>query len=296
MRNRTKLQATFTLIVVSYAVAPQRVIAQCNSGTVCTCPDCPHVDRMYRQGRWFVLETANFQVCCERSFAPAQQLARHAESLRAIARSKWLGEESVEAWNPRCQIVLHSDQRSYVAAVGRGSERTVGSSLVKVDNGRILSRRIDLVGGQTAFLSAALPHELTHVVVSDRFKSTPLPRWADEGIAILADPESKKARHFNDLREALANGTAFHAAALLTMDDYPRADRFGAFYGQSASLTEFLVKRKDPQQFVEFIERSHVVGHETALQECYGIAGVAELHRQWRRDLSSVQLASYREE
>lgn len=295
MRHRTRLQATFIFIVVS-AVAPQQSIAQCNSATVCTCPDCPQVDRTYRQGRWFVLETANFQVCCERSFTPATQVARHAETLRTLTRSKWLGEESEEAWNPRCQIVLHSDQPTYVAAVGRGSERTVGSSLVKVDKGRIISRRIDLVGGQTAFLSAALPHELTHVVLSERFKATPLPRWADEGIAILADSEAKQGRHFKDLREALAHGTAFHAAELLILDEYPRPDRFGVFYGQSASLTEFLVKRKSPQQFVKFIERTQVAGHETALQECYDIAGVADLDRQWRHELFSVQLASYREE
>ena len=144
------------------------VIAQCNCGTVCACPDCPHMGRTHRQGRWFVLETDNFQVCCEQSEAPAKHLARHAEALRNVLCATWLGETSPNEWNPKCQIVLYASRRSYVAAVGRGSELTVGSSLVKTSKGRIASRRIDLLGAGTKFLSAALPHELTHVVLRDQ--------------------------------------------------------------------------------------------------------------------------------
>lgn len=79
-----------------------------------------------------------------------------------------------------------------MAAVGPGSEHTVGSSLVTVDKAKIASRRIDLLGDQTEFLTAALPHELTHVILRDRLMSTPPPRWADEGMAVLADTEAKQ--------------------------------------------------------------------------------------------------------
>jgi hypothetical protein len=283
MRSRTRLQAVLALIVVNFTVAPQRAIAQCDSGTVCTRPDCPNLHRTYRQGRWFVLETANFQICCEQSEAPAGHLARHAETLRNLLRAKWLGEDSSNVWSPRCQIVLHSSQRSYVAAVGRGGERTVGSSLVKTDKGRIVSRRVDLLGAGTKFLSAALPHELTHVVLRDCFTSTVVPRWADEGMAILADTKAKQERHFKDLRDAVARRTTFHAAEILTMEEYPSPNRLGAFYGQSASLTKFLVARKSPEQFVKFIDRAREHDYDTALRECYEIASVGELDRQWRQ-------------
>ncbi len=292
MRNPKRLQAALALIILSYAVGPQRVIAQCSCGVVCTCPDCPHIDQSYRQGRWFVLETANFQVCCEQAETPAAHLARHAETLRSALYTKWLGKAAPDKWNPKCQIVLYSSQRSYVAAVGRGSERTVGSSLVDVNKGRVTKRRIDLLGGSTKYLSAALPHELTHVVLKGRFSTTMLPRWADEGIAILADTEAKQSRHFKDLQHAIAGRTTFHVAGLLAMDEYPRSDRFGAFYGQSASLTDFLVNRKTPETFIEFIERAGSDGYDKALQQYYGISGLADLDRQWRQHVYSMRSAS----
>jgi hypothetical protein len=179
-----------------------------------------------------------------------------------------------------------------VAAVGRGSERTVGSSLNRVEKDRVVSRRIDLLGGQTDFLTAALPHELTHVILRERFMKTKLPRWADEGIAILADTEAKQGRHFKDLQDAIAGRTTFSVAALVAMDGYPRSDRFGAFYGQSASLTEFLVSRKTPATFIQFIERADSDGYDKALEQYYGISGLADLDRQWRQHIDAMRFAS----
>jgi hypothetical protein len=282
--------AFFDLI---YSAAPLHVAAQCcDSGRICSCQNDLRVERSYRNGRWYVLETANFQVCCDESTTQAENLARHAESLRNVLRAKWLGDAPSEGWNPRCQIVLHSNQRSYVAAVGRGSERTVGSSLVRIEEDRVYRRRIDLVGGQTDFLTAALPHELTHVILRERFLNTKLPRWADEGLATLADTKAKQSRHFKDLQQAIAVRTTFHVASLLAMDEYPRSNRFGAFYGQSASLVEFLVSLKTPETFIEFIERAGSEGYDKALRQCYGISGLGDLDRQWRQHAHSMQTRS----
>jgi Peptidase MA superfamily len=295
MRNPIGPLLALALFIFGYSVAPQNAIAQCKCGTLCTCPDSPHVGRSYRQGCWFILETDNFQVCCEQSEAPAADLARHVESLRNVLCATWLGKNSPDEWNPKCQVILYSSRQSYVRAAGRGSERTVGSSLVKTNKGRIVSRRIDLLGAGTEFLSAALPHELTHVVLRDQFTSTVAPRWADEGMAMLADTEAKQGRHYRDLEKALAQRTTFHAAELLTMEEYPPLSRFGVFYGQSASLTKFLVARKSAQQFVEFLDRARNTGYDAALQECYGIAGVGELDRQWRQGGYLARPVSYDE-
>ena len=280
-------------VLLAFSLDHPPVSAQCKCGTECECPNAPHVQRSFWRGRWYVLETTSFQICCEQSKESARHLARHAETLKSVIGTKWLGETSAEPWSPRCQVVLHASQRSYVAAVGPGSERTVGSSLVRVSKNRT-TRRIDLLGGDTEFLSAALPHEMTHVVLRDRFQSQALPRWADEGLAILADPAAKQSRHRIDLDKAIASRTTFPAIAILTMDEYPRPDRFGAFYGQSASLTEYLVERKGPQQFVEFVERAAEQGYDAALQQCYEIADMGELDRLWRSQLRNLRSPAHR--
>ena len=92
---------------------------------------------------------------------------------------------------------------------------------------------------------------------------------------------------------AFSDGTTFRAATLLAMDGYPPADRVGTFYGESVSLTKFLVDRVTPQQFVEFVVRAQQDGYDAALQGCYGIDGEHQLDRQWRQNLNPMQLASY---
>jgi hypothetical protein len=287
MRAHSKILTVLFVIVLS--LRSQSLLAQCCSGKVCTCPITSVAASSSRQGRWFVVDSENFQVCCEESAAHAKHLARHAEAVRNALGSKWLGKSIEAKWNPRCQIVLHGSQQSYAIAVGRGSERTVGSSLVKVSEGRTISRRIDLVGGSTDFLSAALPHELTHVILRERFTSTAVPRWADEGAAILADSKVKQGRHYRDLSDALMHRTAFQAGELLTRDEYPGPDRMGVFYGQSASLANFLIDRESPERFVEFVEKATVQGYDAALRKCYGIDSVTELDRQWRRHFHQVR-------
>jgi hypothetical protein len=284
MANQKSLLIALVIIFLCYGTGTGPLAAQCSSGKVCTCSDCPEVERTYRQGRWFVLESANFQVCCDSSNTSAIQLARHTEKLRITLREKWLDDARKTIWRPKCQLVLHSSRSSYTSAVGRGSERTFGSSLVSIEKGRISGRRIDLLGASDQdYFSAALPHELTHVVLRDRFVETGLPRWADEGVAMLADTKEKRGRHNKDLLAAVRRDATFNVPSLLLLEEYPPADRWGAFYGQSISLTEFLVHRKTPEEFVNFIERAKVKGYDAALEECYGIANMGDLDRQWRR-------------
>ena len=257
--------------------------------------NCTHCKCCQRNG-WFIAETDSFQACCQDSAKTAELLVQTAELLRRELLTKWLGasaEQPLASWNPKCQIVLHPTLEKYVAACGRGSEHTIGSSLVKLENDQPSSRRIDLLGARSDFLTAALPHELTHVVLKDRFLGMAMPRWADEGAAILADTFDKQGRHRHDLEDALARHRTFDSAALMTLEDYPQPDRVGTFYGQSVSLTEFLVAKASPSQFVNFIALARANGYDAALRQCYHISSVAELDHQWRQQLpSSLNISS----
>jgi hypothetical protein len=123
----------------------------------------------------------------------------------------------------------------------------------------------------------------------DRFPAEALPHWADEGTAVLADTADKQYRHARDLQQALVGRATFDAAELLNAGDYPEAGRLGTFYGQSASLVNYLVQRKGHARFVEFLDHAANHGYDAALNEHYAIEGVSDLDRQWRSQVDTEQ-------
>jgi hypothetical protein len=234
------------------------------------------------QGPWRLQDTANFCVCCPSNMDPAT-IGRTCESLRAELSKKWLGDDPARpTWKARWYVVVHPSLSSYVREVGEAGRGTLGSSLIKTDHGRVVSRRIDLRGDVAEPLRAALPHEMTHVVLADAFPSDELPRWADEGMAMQADPPEKLAGHARDLEAAVASGTAFRVPELLVKDAYPMGERRAVFYAQSASLVTYLAARQQPSQFVEFAHRAASEGYDAALRDTYGIHDVGQLERFWR--------------
>ena len=103
-------------------------------------------------------------------------------------------------------------------------------------------------------LTAILPHEVTHVVLADLFTTQQIPRWADEGIAVLAEPRAEQQVRAAELQEPLEAGRIFDLSKLMAMD-YPAAKDWSLYYAQSVSLTRFLVEQGPPEQFVQFVQR-----------------------------------------
>lgn len=223
----------------------------------------------------------NFVVTSLSGQLSAERIARHCESMRVELSRVWCPNK-LEAWNPRCKIVVHDSRRSYLQTVGQGGAQTFGSSLIQVQHGKTLSRRIDLLLDENGDLQA-MPHELTHVVMSDRFNGRQPPLWFDEGAAMLADTLHKRGLHARDCREALALGSALPLSIVLSLDQFASAKQVAAFYGQSASLTQFLCDRGGMEKVISFAIDSQQIGYAQSLQQHYRIASVDELERQWKR-------------
>jgi hypothetical protein len=243
-----------------------------------------------RQGSWCIAESMNFHVCSLRSIAEAESAARRCEETRAALIRAWQFSTGGMKWRPKCQVILYPDARSYVAAVGNGSVATVGSSLVNPRTGTIISRRIDLRADVPRYLEAALPHELCHLLVADRFRDRPAPLWYDEGMALLADRPEKLKLHARDLREGLDRRIAFRMHELLAAETYPAADRMGVFYGQCAALTQLLLTQGAPARLHEFVSIIPTVGANAALRSTYGINGIAELEAKWAIPRHEIRL------
>jgi hypothetical protein len=167
-------------------------------------------------------------------------------------------------------------------AVGRGGAQSAGSSAVSVESGKIVRRRIDLVGEEESIALSAMPHELVHVLLADLFPNAAPPRWAEEGLALRSDTSDKQARHLRDLRYALQTGTALPVDRLFASTSYPSGWERAVFYGQSLSVVEYLAQRDTTEQFVQFVKLCTETSHDQALRDVYDIHGVAELQRCWR--------------
>ena len=159
-------------------------------------------------------------------------------------------------------------------------EQSPGFSTMGMNGGRIIARRVNLRVDHPNLLAAIMPHEITHVVLADLFPHQQIPRWADEGMAVLSEPPSEQHIRAADLEEPLNSGQLFKLADLMAMD-YPDNKFWGLYYAQSVSLTRFLVEQGTPHQFVQFVQRAQRNGAEAELKRIYRINGYNDLQKRW---------------
>jgi hypothetical protein len=227
---------------------------------------------------WQVHETANFRIY-HRDPALAERAGAIAESVRTAQAQRWSGNATALSWSPRCELYLYPTAKQYADATGQ-PERSPGISTMSTNEVRVLSRRMSLRADNPLLQTATLPHEVTHIVLADLFVARQIPRWADEGLAVLAEPAAERRRRHADLKEPLDGGRVFRVGQLMAMD-YPAPEDWPLFYAQSVSLTQFLVDQGPPQRFIQFVRDSQRRGAEAALRDVYQIDGLAALQERW---------------
>jgi len=228
---------------------------------------------------WKSVESPNFRVLHKAPAEFAEQVARLAEQARADAFVKW-AQPPAGAWQPACEIVLHATGEDYAAAT-RQHAAAPGHSSIKSTAGRVTARRIDLRADNPELLGCVLPHEVTHVVLGDLFADMPLPRWADEGMAVLAEPRAQVDRYLKTMIRLRQEGKLLHLSQVLR-PEYPDAASITVFYVESVSVVEYLVGLKGAPAFAAFA-RDATGGLDAALARHYGMRNVAELEDRWLR-------------
>ncbi|MBL8796508.1 MAG: hypothetical protein JNM56_21590 [Planctomycetia bacterium] len=238
--------------------------------------------RHYPRGSdgWSRTETPNFRIYHNQSQDVAEQAAQIAERTRSDMGRKWFGGLK-EDWNPRCDLFLHATAQDYSRVTGVAAN-SPGHSSIRSEGTRVLSRRIDLHCEDAAnMLKAVLPHETTHVILAGQYGEQPVPRWADEGIAVLTEPRDKVERHLRNLTRCRQESTLFHVRQLMQLNDYPEPRRISAFYAQSVSLVDYLTTQKGPQVLTDFLRDAQKTGYEQALNRHYGFRTFDDLHQRW---------------
>ena len=231
------------------------------------------------QGNWYLAETKNFRVWHHLNQADATQVAKSSEACRAEAGMKWFGSVGND-WTPICEIYLHSTAQEYAKSTGAPAV-SPGHTTLKTEGIRVLSRRIDLHTDDANMMTGVLPHETTHVVLAGRLGEQPVPRWADEGMAVLAEPKNRIQKHLDNLPKHARENTLFHVSRLMQMADYPEPKLVGPFYAQSVSLVDYLTRLKGPQAFSEFMKDGLKNGYESALSRHYSIQSYNDLNQSW---------------
>jgi hypothetical protein len=230
---------------------------------------------------WCVAETTSFRIFHRQSRELAEQVAQVAERTRAEMQRKWFGG-AAEDWSPKCDLYLHATAQEYSQETGVPTD-SPGHSTFRTEGGRVVGRRIDLHVDNRNMLGYVLPHETTHVVLAGQFGSQPVPRWADEGMAVLAEPRDKIDAHLRNLARCRQDRQIFSIRELMQMNDYPDRRLISAFYAESVSLVDFLSNRRGPQVFAQFLRDGLRDGYETALQRHYGYKDFDDLQQRWDR-------------
>lgn len=228
---------------------------------------------------WEVADSPNFHIYHTQTREMAEQVAQVAERTRAEMQRKWFGAAG-DAWSPRCDIVLYPTAQDYSRATG-APPASPGHSSFNIDNGRVLSRRIELHCDDPNLLVAVLPHETTHTVLAGNFGEHQVPRWADEGMAVLTEPQHKIDRHLRNLPKHRKDGELFSLTQLVHMQNYPEPRYVGSFYAESVSLVEYLVKEKGAVVFTQFVRDGLRGGYEASLTQHYGYRSFDELEQRW---------------
>jgi hypothetical protein len=234
---------------------------------------------------WDVVETASFRVRHHGQRALADAVAQAAEAKRTDIFTRWSGPPG-GAWQPKCEITLHATADAFAQATHQPAAAT-GHAEVKLDGGRAVARRIDLRADDATAANDALPRELTTVVLADLFPTTAPPRWAEAGMAVLAASPAELDRYRRTLSRCYRGGELFPVESLLTLKT-PAADRATAFYVESVSLVNFLVRWKGEKAFTAFLRDVQRYGSPAALKRQYGVNDAKQLEDLWTRSELSV--------
>lgn len=211
------------------------------------------------------VRTPNFIV-----HAPNRDVAvlvgKQAEAARKAQAVLWLGSE-MRPWKHPCDL--------HVKLVPGAAE---GLTTTRFDGDWVFRHDMEIKGAREHFPSV-LAHELTHTMLAHAL-GKPVPRWADEGAAVLAEEKSATDRLDGVLEQMMKKrGQVVPLHRLFTMTDYPE-DRAG-FYAEASSVTRFLIEKKDRATFLAFLRTADGKGWDAALRRHYDIHRVSELENVW---------------
>jgi hypothetical protein len=202
----------------------------------------------------------------------AEQVGKYAEFYRREKALQWLGQEMPQ-WGKPCPLKVT------VTMNGSG-----GATSFAFDRGQILDIDMHIEGSLDRLLASVLPHEVTHTVFAHYYRQ-PVPRWADEGGAVLSEDDIERSRHDALVRQILNTpGRAIPLRRLFDMAKYP--PDVMVLYAEGYSVSNFLVAQGGRTEFLAFVAQGSRGDWDGAVKAHYRYNSVEELEKAWVDDLS----------
>ena len=149
-------------------------------------------------------------------------------------------------WDNRVKIYIYPSKEEFQKTT---DQPTWSNGMADYTNKKILT-----YSWSEGFLDGLLPHEITHLVFRDfvGFKGQ-VPLWIDEGIAQWEEPKKRSnarpiAYYLIQKQKVIPLQDLTVMNNLTGKDD----DTVHAFYMQSVSLVDFLIRGYGPQAFTDF--------------------------------------------
>src|SRR5437016_10776062 len=143
----------------------------------------------------------------------AKQVAQAAEQYRKQLAIEWLGYE-LRRWAAPCPI------RVKVGQIGAGGATTFSFFPNGQGSAEVCNWDMQIQGSLERILDSVLPHEISHTIYACHFRR-PLPRWADEGAATLAEHDSEKRRQVLTVNQVIKTKNRIPLKNLLNIKEYP---------------------------------------------------------------------------
>jgi hypothetical protein len=208
----------------------------------------------------------------------AEVVGKWAEYYRQKKAIEWLGRE-MPNWSTPCPI--------HVKVTAGGASGATSFSF----SGGGVWQTMEIEGPPERLINSVLPHEITHTVFAHYF-GAPVPRWADEGGAVLSEDDLERNRHDAMVRQILNASRSIPLNRLFTMKEYPRSsDGVGALYAQGYSVSDYLVHLSSRQVFLQFVAHGMQsnFGWDNAARTYYRFQSVNELEQSWLAHLRSTK-------
>jgi hypothetical protein len=209
----------------------------------------------------------------------AQQVGQWAEHYRREKAQLWLGQE-MPTWPQPCPLTVR------VSMDGPKGATSFNFGRDQYGRGQVMGMNMEIEGPLDRLIYSVLPHEITHTVFAYYFRC-PLPRWADEGGSVLSEDDIERERHDKLVRGILNHGQQMRLRTLLPMKEYPH--NVMCLYAEGYSVTDYLVKRSNRQQFLQFVAHGMNHGWDSAVRTFYHHNSVEELEEAWLKQLRDTR-------